>query len=176
MLKIDKSKLMMLDVLSQSIRTNFPSLILEFVEHNDETNCSYPVDMTFIEVKYLNNERIVLKGKLKASLKEFGVGTIEYQLNSQKFYRVSYSDKTKKSRKIHSLILHNRDEVKDFLSALERYILDERYANVNLDRLPPRSEWMTVEEMRELLHKKVNEWYSGKETDTGLIDNNSKKQ
>ena len=42
----------------------------------------------------------------------------------------------------------------------ERQILNERYANVKLDRLPPRSEWMTVEEMRTILKKENEEFYS----------------
>ena len=42
----------------------------------------------------------------------------------------------------------------------ERQVLNERYANVKLDRLPPRSEWVTVDEMKEILHKKINDFYS----------------
>ena len=61
--KMGKSENITLLALSKAINDNFPSLILEFVEHNDETNRSYPVDMTFIEVKYLNNERVVLNPK-----------------------------------------------------------------------------------------------------------------
>ena len=42
----------------------------------------------------------------------------------------------------------------------ERQVLNKRYANVKLDRIPPRSEWMTVEEMRSILKKENEEFYS----------------
>ncbi len=132
-IKMGKSENITLPALSKAINDNFPSLILEFVEHNDETNRSYPVDMTFIEVKYLNNERVVLKGKLKVSLKEFGVGTIEYQFNTQKFYRVSYSDKTTRSRKIHSLIPHNKKDLNQLLSFISKYMYSQEDYQHNID-------------------------------------------
>lgn len=135
--KMGKSENITLPALSKAINDNFPSLILEFVEHNDETNRSYPVDMTFIEVKYLNNERVVLKGKLKVSLKEFGIGTIEYQFNTQKFYRVSYSDKTTRSRKIHSLIPHNKEELNQLLSFISKYMYSQEDYQHNIDTNGP---------------------------------------
>lgn len=42
----------------------------------------------------------------------------------------------------------------------EHQELAERYANVKLDRIPPRSEWYTVEELRAELHKEIIELYS----------------
>ena len=42
----------------------------------------------------------------------------------------------------------------------ERQVLNKRYANVKLDRIPPRSEWYTVDELRAELHKKIKELYS----------------
>ena len=121
-IKMGKSENITLPALSKAINDNFPSLILEFVEHNDETNRSYPVDMTFI-----------LKGKLKVSLKEFGVGTIEYQFNTQKFYRVSYSDKTTRSRKIHSLIPHNKKDLNQLLSFISKYMYSQEDYQHNID-------------------------------------------
>ena len=50
-----------LEALSLSIRDNFPNLILEFVEKNQDTNRAYPVDLYFTEVKYINKERCILK-------------------------------------------------------------------------------------------------------------------
>ena len=47
-------------------------------------------------------------------------------------------------------------------TADERQELDKRYANVKLDRIPPRSEWYTVDELRAELHKKIKELYSKK--------------
>lgn len=48
--------------LSLAIHDNFPNQKLEFVEHNDKTNRSYPVDLKFKEVKYHDDDRIVLLG------------------------------------------------------------------------------------------------------------------
>lgn len=137
--KMGKSENLTLPALSKAIKDNFPSLLLEFIEHNEETNRSYPVDMSFIEVKFLNNERIVLKGNLKVSLKDFGVGTIEYQFNTQKFYRVSYSDKTTRSRKIHTLTPHNREELKQLLSFISKYMYSQEDYQHNIDKNGPTS-------------------------------------
>ena len=48
--------------------------------------------------------------------KPFGIGTIEYNFNTQEFYRVSYSDKTTRSRKLHTLIIHNKEEMNNLLT------------------------------------------------------------
>ena len=37
----------------------------------------------------------------------------------------------------------------------ERNELNEKYANVKLQKLAPRSEWVTVEEMRTILKMKI---------------------
>lgn len=50
--------------------------------------------------------------------------------------------------------------MKNITTEKERQILNERYANIKLDRIPPRSEWMTVEEMRSILKKENEEFYS----------------
>lgn len=42
----------------------------------------------------------------------------------------------------------------------ERNELNEKYANVKLERLAPQSEWVTVEEMRNILHKDIHDFYS----------------
>jgi len=150
-----------LETLTQTLRHKFPIVVLEFIEYGD-SNDSYPVDLVSPEIKFISANSIVLQGKLTISMNQCNFGTIEYQYYEDKFYRVSFSDKTKISKRIHSLVLRNRAELNELLSTMEKIILDERYANVKLDRLPPRSEWVTVEEMREILHKKIKEWYFGK--------------
>ena len=47
-----------------AIHDNFPNLNLEFVEHNSKTNQSYPVDLHYTDVKYIDDERLVLHGQL----------------------------------------------------------------------------------------------------------------
>lgn len=112
------------EALSLAVNDKFPCLNLEFVEHNDKTNQSYPVDMNFKNIKYIDHDRIVLYGYLIFSLKPFGMGAIEYHFKTQNFYRVSYSDKTTHSRIIHTLLPHNDDVIKSFLS----FILNNFYA------------------------------------------------
>ena len=128
-----------LEALSLSIRDNFPNLILEFVEKNQDTNRAYPVDLYFTEVKYINKERCILKGQLDVASKPFGVGTIEYNFNTQEFYRVSYSDKTTRSRRLHTLIIHNEDVAKQLLTFISNYLYStEDYENdVNVNGPTP---------------------------------------
>ena len=120
--KMDRGEVVTLDALSLSIRDNFPNLVLEFVEKNQATNRAYTVNLHFNEVKYINKERCVLKGKLDVASKPFGVGTIEYNFNTQEFYRVSYSDKTTRSRRLHTLIVHNKEEMNNLLSFISNYL------------------------------------------------------
>ena len=119
--------------LSQAIHDNFPNLKLEFIEHNEKTNRSYPVDFDFKEVKYHDNDRIVLLGDLTVSLNPFGIGTIEYQVNTQSFYRVSYSDKTTRSRKIHTLMIDNVDVSNSLLSFISNYMYSKEDYETNIN-------------------------------------------
>lgn len=123
---MNQSENMTNSALSLAINDNFPDLILEFVEHNEKTNRSYPVDLKFKEVKYHDNDRIVFLGDLTVSLKEFGVGTIECQFNTQSFCRVSYSDKTTRSRKIHNLIVDNTETVSNLLSFVSNHMCSNK--------------------------------------------------
>ena len=118
---MENTETIRLDVLSSAINDSFPNLILEFVEKNQATNRAYPVDLHFAEVKYINKERCILKGKLNVANKPFGVGTIEYNFNTQEFYRVSYSAKTTKSRRLHTLIAHNKEIINNLLNFIDNY-------------------------------------------------------
>lgn len=40
--------------LSTAVHDNFPNLTLEFVEHNENTRRSYPVVLSFTEVKFID--------------------------------------------------------------------------------------------------------------------------
>ena len=136
-LKMGQSENVTLKALSLAIHDKFPHLTMEFVEHNDKTNQSYPVDFKFTNAKYIDNERFVLQGNLIVSLTPFGVGTVEYNFNTGDFYRVSYSDKTTRSRKLHTLFPHNNDVIKEVLTFISnnmehRYLLhtDEERVHV----------------------------------------------
>lgn len=133
--KMGASANLTLKSLSLAINDNFPNLNLEFVEHNEKTNQSYPVDLRFTNVKYIDNERIVLHGNLTVSLKPFGIGAIEYNFNTKEFYRVSYSDKTTRSRKLHTLIPHNENTINDVLAFVSKYLYsrDEYETNVEIN-------------------------------------------
>jgi hypothetical protein len=137
--KMAKSENITLDAISLAIRDNFPNLLLEFVEENNATNRAYPVDLRFQQVKYIDKERCVLLGQLNVANKPFGVGTIEYNFNTQEFYRVSYSDKTTRSRRLHTLIIHNEDVAKQLLTFISNYLYStEDYENdVNVNGPTP---------------------------------------
>lgn len=137
--KMAKSETITLDAISLAIRDNFPNLVLEFVEENNATNRAYPVDLYFAQVKYIDKDRCVLLGKLNVAEKPFGTGTIEYNFNTQEFYRVSYSDKTTRSRRLHSLIVHNKEVVNELLTFISDYLYStEDYENdVNVNGTTP---------------------------------------
>ena len=131
--KMGYSENLRMKALSLAIHDNFPNLSFEFVEHNEKTNTSYPVDLSYTDVKYIDNERIVFHGQLTVSLKPFGIGAIEYNFNTQNFYRVSYSDKTTRSRKLHTLFSHNQGITNKVLTFISNYLYscEDYEANIN---------------------------------------------
>lgn len=137
--KMDKSEITRLSALSLAINDNFPNLTLEFVEKNKSTNMAYSVNLHFNEVKYIDKERFVLKGYLDVASKRYGIGTIEYNFNTQEFYRVSYSDKTTRSRRLHTLIAHNQNVINNLLSFISNYLYStEDYENnINVNGATP---------------------------------------
>ena len=137
--KMAKSETITLDAISLAIRDNVPNLVLEFVEKNKSTNMAYSVNLHFNEVKYIDKERFVLKGYLDVASKQYGIGTIEYNFNTQEFYRVSYSDKTTRSRRLHTLIAHNQNVINDLLSFISnyQYSTEDYENNVNVNGPTP---------------------------------------
>ena len=137
--KMGGSENLTMKALSLAIHDNFPNLTLEFVEHNEKTNQSYPVDLRFTDVKYIDNERVVLHGQLTVSLRPFGIGAIEYNFNTQDFYRVSYSDKTTHSRKLHTLLPHNEEQIKRVLTFVSNYLYarEDYETNINTNGSTP---------------------------------------
>lgn len=118
--------------MSTAVHDNFPNLTLEFIENNESTRRSYPVDFHFKEVKFIDNTRAVLYGELTVSLKPFGVGAVEYNFNTQAFYRVYYSDKTTRSRKFNTklhLIPYNKEQINRLLT----FISNDLYSEVDYE-------------------------------------------
>lgn len=140
MTKMGSSENLTMKALSLAIHDNFPNLNFEFIERNEKTNQAYPVDLKFTDVKYIDNERVVFHGQLTVSLRPFGIGAIEYNFNTQTFYRVSYSDKTSHSRKLHTLIPHNEEQIKLVLTFISNYFYsrEDYETNVNINA-PTRS-------------------------------------
>ena len=120
--KMSRSEEIRLPALTKAVNDNFPNLILEFVEHNQNTNQSYGVDLRVTAIKFIDKSRCVIEGQLTVANKPFGVGTVEYQFNTGTFYRVLYSDKTTRSRKLHTLELHNKDKGQNFLAFISNYL------------------------------------------------------
>lgn len=137
--KMDRAEEITLPALNKAVNDNFLNLVLEFVEQNQYTRRAYGVDLRNVSVKYIDNTRCVLQGQLTVANKPFGLGTIEYQFSSGVFYRVLYSDKTARSRKLHTLILHNKTEGKQLFSFLSQYLYaQEDYENdVNVNGASP---------------------------------------
>lgn len=136
---MSRSEEIRLPALTKAVNDNFPNLILEFVEHNQNTNRSYGVDLGVTAIKFIDKARCVVEGQLTVANKPFGVGTVEYQFNTGSFYRVSYSDKTTRSRKLHTLELHNKDIGQKFLAFISNYWYaeDDHENNVNINGSTP---------------------------------------
>ena len=118
-----------LSSLTQTIQSKFPDLRLEFVEHNDATNRSYPVDMEYSSVKYIDKDRVVFDGKLQVAGNPFETGTIEYNFNAGAFNRVYYSEKTTLCRRMNRrghMIVHNPEIVNPLLAFLSTYMDGEK--------------------------------------------------
>ena len=110
-----------LSSLNQTIQSKFPNLRLEFVEHNDATNRSYPIDMEYSSVKYIDKDRVVFDGKLQVAGNPFETGTIEYNFNTGEFNRVYYSEKTTLCRRMNRhwhMTVHNSEIVNPLLAFL----------------------------------------------------------
>ena len=93
-------------------------MVLEFVEENNATNRAYPVDLHFNEIIHLDNEKCVFKGKTVIAGRASGLSTIEYDFNVQEFYRVTFSNKTKRCRRINKLVVHSERVVKELITLI----------------------------------------------------------
>jgi hypothetical protein len=109
-------------ILSAAISDNFSNLKLEFVEHNKQTNCSYPVDLILKGIKYVDEERVVFYGDLTVSSFRYGTGTIEYQFRKQNFDRVTFSNRTNRSRKRHAIVAGNTEDIRSLLFFISSFI------------------------------------------------------
>ena len=107
-----------LSELSVLVVNNVPLYRLEFVEHNDDTNRSYPTDFRFfLKVLFLNRKRVVINGSHLKFNSNAVIGTIsiEYEFGTQKFYRAYFSEKTLRTRTIHKLTPHNKKEIMELV-------------------------------------------------------------
>lgn len=110
-----------LETLSVEIHNKISNLLFEFVEHNNKTNQSYPIDLQYAKIKYIDKNRVVFHGNLIVSFIDFGTGYIEYDFINHEFYRVSFSDKIYCSRRLFSLIPHNLEQINDVIDHLQKY-------------------------------------------------------
>ena len=110
-----------LETLSVEIHNKISNLLFEFVEHNNKTNQSYPIDLQYAKIKYMDKNRVVFHGNLIVSFIDLGTGYIEYDFINHEFYRVSFSDKIYCSRRLFSLIPHNLERINDVIDHLQKY-------------------------------------------------------
>jgi len=107
-----------LDELSVLVVYNVPAYRLEFLEDDDKSLLSYPIDFRFQKVVFMNKERVVLKGAHIQFRSDDVIGTvrIEYDLRTQKFYKVSFSERTLKIRRICNITPLNKKEIMELFS------------------------------------------------------------
>ena len=107
-----------LEELSVLVVYNVPAYRLEFFEDNEKALLSYPIDFRFFKVLFLNKERVVLEGAHIQFRNDDVIGTvrIEYDLRTQKFYKVSFSERTLKIRRICNITPLNKKEIMELFS------------------------------------------------------------
>ena len=107
-----------LEELSVLVVYNVPAYRFEFLEDDDKAYLSYPIDLRFLKVLFLNRERIVLKGSHIQFKGDDVIGTvnIEYEFSTQNFYRVSFSERTMRIRRVCNLMPLNKKEIMELLS------------------------------------------------------------
>ena len=110
-----------MDTLSVEVHNKISNLLFEFVEHNNKTNQSYPVDLQNVIIRYMDKDRVVFHGNLIVSFIDLGAGYIEHDFINHEFYRVSFSDKIYCSRRLFSLIPHNLEQINDVIDHLQKY-------------------------------------------------------
>lgn len=110
-----------LEELSVLVVYNVPAYRLEFFEDDEKALLSYPIDFRFFKVFFLNKERVVLEGTHIQFRSDDVIGTvkIEYDLRTQKFYRVSFSERTFKIRRICNITPLNKNEIMELLSFID---------------------------------------------------------
>lgn len=116
-LNVNQKSFRSLSELTVLVVYNVPAYRLEYVEDDEDRKVSYPTDFRFLKVLFLNRERVVLNGShLKFDSNDvIGTINIEYEFDTQKFYRVNFSEKTLRTKRIHILIPHNKKEIMELI-------------------------------------------------------------
>ena len=134
--KYDKANNMRLSALTLAIHDNFENLSLIFRE-KDSANNIFSVEFSFIDIRFINDERIVLGGTLEVkSNSQKSNGTIEYNFSKNKFYRVLYYANGT-IRRIHELELNpvwnNMKYVNNFLYFVSNFLYSEEDYETNIN-------------------------------------------
>lgn len=135
--KMDAANQLRLKAITQSIKDNFPSLVLHFIER-DKANQFYSVVLSFNEIKAFNDDRFVMKGEVSISGQEPKQGYIEFNYQRQSFYRVNfYGNGT--VRRIYPLMMDNdfEDTFKSFLAFISKLGYSEKDYEHNVDTNGP---------------------------------------
>ena len=125
---------MRLSALTLAIHDDFENLSLIFRE-KDSANNIFSVEFSFIDIRFINDERIVLGGTLEVkSNSQKSNGTIEYNFSKNKFYRVLYYANGT-IRRIHELELNpvwnNMKYVNNFLYFVSNFLYSEEDYETN---------------------------------------------
>ncbi|MCR5423415.1 MAG: hypothetical protein K6E93_01475 [Bacteroidales bacterium] len=131
--KMDVSNQSRIYAITQSIKDNFPSLQLHFIER-DKANQFYSVSFTFLEMSVLNDDRFVRKGNVAISSKKEKAGYIEFSFQQQSFYRVNFYGGGS-IRRIYPLMLDNdyKELFKSFLTFITNIGYSEKDYENNVD-------------------------------------------
>ena len=111
--------------LNQTLNEKYKPVKFEFVEYNKETRQGYGVDLILESIAFMDSTRCVFYGNLKIANQPLEKGYVEcvFDVGSFDFWRISFSIKTERIKRLHNLILHNNEEVRPLLF----FLLNEQY-------------------------------------------------
>ena len=110
--------------MTQSIHDTFPSLKLHFIER-DRANQFYSVVFSFIGMKALKEDRLVMKGNMSISGEQEKQGYIEFSFRQQSFYRVNFY-RSGSIRRIFPLMMDN--DYSELFKSILTYMINVGYS------------------------------------------------
>ena len=131
--KMNKSNNIRLQSLSLAIHDNFPSLRLNFIER-DKANQFYTVVFDYQNIKLIDKTRFIMGGDMVVSDRKKTKGNIEFNFNTQSFYRVQFYGNGSVRRMYQMMMDSDYKQVfNDLLSFVSSFMYSEEDYETNVN-------------------------------------------